>query len=76
MISVSSIKETSSFLVEIMPLMFIPAAAGLINSWHAIRTAWVPYAAITVVSTVAVMAVSGRAVQFVMKLSKKRKEKG
>ena len=75
-LSVSSIKETSSFLIEIMPVMFIPAAAGLINSWQAIRAAWIPYVVITIVSTVAVMAVSGRAVQFVMKLSKRGKEKG
>lgn len=73
---VSSIKETSSFLIEIMPVMFIPAAAGLINSWQAIKAAWVPYVVITAVSTAAVMAVSGRAVQSVMKLSKKSKGKG
>lgn len=71
-ISVSAIKETSSFLIEIMPVMFIPAAAGLIDSWQTLRKAWVPYIVITVVSTVAVMAVSGRAVQAVMKRSKRK----
>lgn len=27
------VKEASAFLIEIMPVMFIPAAAGLIDSW-------------------------------------------
>ena len=27
------VRETAGFLIEIMPVMFIPAAAGLLNSW-------------------------------------------
>ena len=76
MIPVSSVKEASGFLIEIMPVMFIPAAVGLIDSWQTIREAWVSYVVITAVSTVAVMAVSGRAVQAVMKRSKKKEEAG
>ncbi len=75
-IPVSSVKEASGFLIEIMPIMFIPAAVGLIDSWQTIREAWVSYVVITAVSTVAVMAVSGRAVQAVMKRSKKKEEAG
>ena len=30
-----SVKETSKFLIEIMPLMFNPAAVGLLDSWEA-----------------------------------------
>lgn len=75
-ISLASVKEASSFLIEIMPVMFIPAAAGLMDSWPVIRTSWVSYGAITVISTVVVMAVSGRVVQAVMKLEKGRKKTG
>lgn len=73
-IPVSSVKEASSFLIEIMPVMFIPAAVGLIESWETIRGELVSYAVITAVSTVAVMAVSGRAVQAVMKRSKAKEQ--
>lgn len=73
-IPVSAVKETSSFLIEIMPIMFIPAAAGLMDSWQIIKSAWIPYAAITFLSTFAVMAVSGKAVQFVMNRMKKKEE--
>lgn len=75
-LSVSSIRETSRFLIEIMPVMFIPAAVGLIDSWQTIKTAWLPYTVITIISTVAVMAAAGKAVQFMMKLKGKREEAG
>ena len=29
----SQVKDAAFFLIEIMPVMFIPAAAGLIDSW-------------------------------------------
>ena len=35
-IKVAEIRETSTFLIAIMPVMFIPAAVGLIDSWAAI----------------------------------------
>ena len=33
-IKVEHVKETGEFLIEIMPLMFIPAGVGLITSWE------------------------------------------
>lgn len=74
--SVSSIRDTSRFLIEIMPIMFIPAAVGLMDSWQIIKTSWVSYGIITIVSTVAVMAISGSTVQWVMKLAKKKETVG
>lgn len=73
-ISVDSIKEVSSFLVEIMPVMFIPAAVGLIDSWQMIKSAWLQYTVITVVSTFAVMLAAGRAVQFIRQRMEKEEE--
>lgn len=70
-ISVASIKEVSSFLIEIMPVMFIPAAVGLMDSWQMIKAAWFEYVVITLVSTIAVMAVSGKVVQFMIRRMKK-----
>lgn len=75
-IPVSAIKETSSFLIEIMPVMFIPAAVGLMESWQLIQSAWISYALITIISTFVVMAVSGKMVQLVMKLTKNKELEG
>ena len=72
-IPVSAVKETSRFLIEIMPIMFIPAAVGLMESWQVIQRSWVSYGVITVLSTVVVMAAAGKTVQAVMNLRKKQK---
>lgn len=53
------VKETSAFLIEIMPVMFIPAAAGLIDSWGILQPVIIPLGIITVVTTVFVMVVTG-----------------
>ena len=45
------VKETSAFLIEIMPVMFIPAAAGLIDSWGILQPVIIPLGIITVVTT-------------------------
>lgn len=68
-----NVKEAAVFLIEIMPVMFIPAAVGLMTSWNAIRPQLVPYIVITVVSLVAVMAVSGRITQAVLRRGRKKK---
>ena len=33
----SQVKDAAFFLIEIMPVMFIPAAAGLIDSWKVLQ---------------------------------------
>ena len=70
-VKLSSVRETGKFLVEIMPVMFIPAAVGLLDSWQAIAPVWLPIVVITVVSTVLVMAVGGLVAQWVIRREKK-----
>ena len=69
-IPLSEVKETSTFLIEIMPLMFIPAATGLMTSWGIIRAKLFAYLAIAVITTVLVMVVSGRVTQFFLRRGK------
>lgn len=61
----SQVKDAAFFLIEIMPVMFISAAAGLIDSWGVLRPLIVPIMIITVVITVFVMAVTGRVAQMI-----------
>ena len=63
----SAVKETGSFLIEIMPMMFIPSAVGLMESWGILQPVLLPYAVMIVVSTVVVMAVAGRVTQFIIR---------
>ena len=71
-IPLDAVKDTGKFLVEIMPLMFIPAAVGLTESWDKISPILVQLIVITVVSTVVVMAVSGLVTQWVIRRGGKK----
>ena len=74
LIKVRDIRETSSFLIAVMPVMFIPAAVGLIDSWKSIGDAWLQYIVVTVLSTFIVMGVSGWITQFVIRRGKEAKK--
>ena len=63
-LSLDKVKETGYFLIEVMPLMFIPAAVGLLGAYHVLMPVLLPYAVITLVSTLLVMLVAGRVTQF------------
>ena len=56
-----------------MPLMFIPAAVGLMDVWDILRPSLLAYVVITVASTFIVMAAAGRVTQALM-LHRKKKE--
>ena len=61
----SQVKEAPFFLIEIMPVMFIPAAAGLIDSWKVLQPLLLPILVITVVITIFVMVVTGKIAQMI-----------
>lgn len=63
LLPLDAVKDTGKFLIEIMPVMFIPAAVGLVESWGLIGKSLGVYAVVTVVSTILVMAVSGMITQ-------------
>lgn len=65
-VKVSDIKETSAFMLDIMPLTFIPSAVGLMTFWPTIRANLAAFAVIMVASTVIVFFVSGRVTQRLM----------
>lgn len=71
-VKVRDIRETSAFLIAVMPIMFIPAAVGLMDSWGAIKSSILEYAIITVISTFVVMGVAGAVTQTVIKRGQKK----
>lgn len=74
LIPLEAVQDASLFLIDIMPLMFIPAGVGLLTSWGQLKPVFLPVILITVVSTVIVMAASGRATQFVIRLEKRNRK--
>ena len=74
-IKLEHVRETGKFLIEIMPLMFIPAGVGLMSSWSTLKPLLLPVAVITVVTIVTVMVASGHTAQFILKREEKREGK-
>ena len=72
LVKLSHVKETAKFLIEIMPIMFVPAGVGLMESWGEFQAMLVPILVILIVSTVLVMGVSGQVTQTIIRLQKKR----
>ena len=63
----AAVQDAGKFLIEIMPMMFIPAAVGLMDSWAQIKGICVPLIAVTLITTVVVMAVTGLVTQFIIR---------
>ena len=73
-IKLESVKEAGSFLIEIMPVMFIPAGVGLMSSWLNLKPVIIPVCIITVVAIFTVMLGSGHVTQYIVKHSKNKDE--
>ena len=71
-VHIDSVKDSGKFLIEIMPLMFIPAAVGLIESWKTIGSKIGTYLIITVLSTIFVLIVAGQKTQAFIRFSKSK----
>ena len=74
-LKLSQVKDAADFLIAIMPVMFIPAAVGLIDSYATIKHNILAYIVVTFVSTVLVMAVSGIVTQLVIKVGQRGEKK-
>ena len=62
-LKLGQVRETATFLIEIMPVMFIPAGVGLMESWSSLQPVWLPVILITIVTTVLVMWLPGKVTQ-------------
>ena len=70
LIQVEQVRQAAGFLIEIMPVMFIPASVGLTEAWPSLKPVLGPVAATTLLTTVLVMTVTGVVTQFVIRRKK------
>ncbi len=70
LIKLEDVKDAGKFLIEIMPVMFIPAGVGLVTSWGVLQPILVPVSIITVVTIFTVMAATGLVSQMMIKKDK------
>lgn len=62
-----NVDKTGLFLIEIMPVMFIPGAVGLMDTWEEIKGNWHSICFIIVFSTIIVMIVAGKVTDLLLK---------
>ena len=74
-IKVENVKDVGEFLIEIMPLMFIPAGVGLMASWGELQGFLVPLLVITVSTPFIVIFVTGKVTDFMMNRNEKTSRK-
>lgn len=74
-LKLEKIKDAGKFMIEIMPVMFIPSSVGLMDSWSLIKDSFLPYLTIPIVSTVLVMGVSAWVTQLTIRLDKRKRQK-
>ena len=67
LIRLEQVDRAADFLILIMPVMFVPAAVGVTESWNQLAPMLAPVVVIMVLTTVLVMVVTGHATQLVMK---------
>ncbi|MCI8512308.1 MAG: CidA/LrgA family protein [Lachnospiraceae bacterium] len=65
-LKLSDVAPAGELLLDLMPLMFIPAAVGLIEKTTELRAVLVPFAVITIATTLFVMAVTAKTAELVL----------
>lgn len=71
-LKLEQVEATGNFLLDIMPVLFIPASVGLIESYDALRPILVPLVVICMVSTLAVMTVTGKVTELMLGFGRKQ----
>ena len=72
-LKLEQVKETGDFLIEIMPLMFIPPSVGIMVSWGQFKEMLIPFLVISILSTVVVVFATGKTSDYLLN-RKERKE--
>lgn len=72
-IKVPAVKETATFLIEIMPVLFVAPGVAILGTVPMLKKCWWQLLIVTVVSTILVMVVTGHVTQAIIRLRKKSK---
>jgi holin-like protein len=72
LVKVEHVKETGSFLISLLPFLFVSHVVGIVEHWNAIRAQILPICLLIVGTTVLVFGISGRLAQRLRKGGKDR----
>ena len=71
-VKLHQIREVGNFLIDIMPMLFIPSAVGIMAQFDQLKSIWIEVIVITIVTTVIVMAVTGLTAQAIIRIKKRK----
>ena len=74
LLRLEDVQDVGDFLIEIMPILFVPAAVGLRDSWGTMKALLLPSVVMLVVVTVLVIVVTGRVTQVLIRRKKGKHE--
>ncbi len=74
-VPLKTVKGTGKLLMDSMPVMFVPAAVGLLDTWPALQGMLIPFLLAVVPLMLAVMAVSGWVTQVIVRLRERREKR-
>lgn len=73
-IKIHQIKDVAQFLLDIMPILFIPSAVGIMTKVSELRSIWWQIIIIIIVTTVIVIVVSGWVTQAIIRKNNKKEK--
>lgn len=71
-VKLEKIEKTADFLMQIMPVLFAPPAVGIIAVWASLKDILMQFILIVTVTTVAVMAATGKTTEFIIKRDRRK----
>ena len=76
LIKLSDVENVSAFLLETMPIMFVPIITGLMESYEIMESVLLETVVISVVSTIVVMIAAAKACELIIRLTGRNKPSG
>ncbi len=61
------LEATGNWMLDAMPIMFVPACVGIMDSFGELKDVLVPFVVIAVASTAMVMGITGRVAQWIIR---------
>lgn len=73
-LKVNKVKEVGNLLTEIMPILFVPSAVGIMTKLEMLKTIWIQIVVLTIATTALVMITTGLVTQFFINCNRKREK--
>lgn len=74
LIPLEKVEGAADFLIEVMPVLFVPPTVSIMANFDALKQMLVPLVVICVVTTVLIMGITGRVAQGLLRGGRKHKQ--